>query len=374
MAWTAYFDAIHQEMMALMTEPGWATQTTITSRLTTIRNELLGIKTSLKGTDSELETLLTQLEAARVAAVAANEGRYELLIGSEAEVMSYPELADHMLTIHYASVGTGYETLITEQDSRDTAIAELFNDASDDIEEWHDEYDTSETWSTLATDQGTRDSTAAGEFLTAWALLEELFDDLGEQAKADVGDTYRARRAELVQSMSDRGIYGTSVAASLELGIASAEASEGRRIDEAITAAKIQAYQPFLMAMSQSKQQGSQNQLAIAMQSAGTAEERTARLVESLKQMLLGQIQTKQNASQNQLAIGSEQLKAIMEIAGRMERLYQLAPAVVQSREDVAPNLDTIVNVTAMLGKGAAAKTSIPQMQSLMSLVQAEAR
>ena len=296
MAWTAYFDAIHQEMMGLMTEPSWATNTTITNRLTTIRNELLGIKTSLKGTDTELETLLTQLEAARVAAVDANEHRYDMLIGSEAEVMSYTEMADHMLTVHYATVTTGYGTLVTAQDVRDDAVV--------------------------------------AKAVEIWTLLEEEFDELGDQAKADVADTYRSRRAELIQSMSDTGRYNTTISDSMTLNLAQMEANEVRRIEEQISGMRIQVRQAIL----------------------------------SLE------LQTMQNASQNQLALGSEQLKAVMEIAGRMERLYQLAPSVVQAREDIAQSLMDIVNVTSMLVKGSAAKTAMPAMQSLMRLVQSEAQ
>lgn len=385
------------------------------------------------------------------------------------EPMSYPQIAKHMLDEYFTTLVDDHGDLQTDQETRDELVAdahgsvwtsldarittvsamktdqaarddeiiELYDEALESLDTriedvavlqdnqitrdgavvnsfeqvWTDVDSRITTVSSVQADQAARDAEVATSYATIWQELEELFDDLGEQAKADVEDTFRTRRAELVQSMSERGIYGTSIAASFEVNLASAEAAEVKRIDEAINAAKIQAYQPVLMTQASVKQQGSQNQMSIEMALAGMQVEAMKQILltaagderqgaqnalgieqmlavaklDALRTMLLSSLQEQRQGAQNQMTI--EQFLAALQVDGMrttllaeagdkrqgaqnvmqlglatlqwkssvaamMSQLYQLAPGVIERRTDLAPTLADIANIVINAGRG----------------------
>lgn len=176
MAWTSYHDALMQEQIALMTEPQWYSQPTITDRLTQIRNELntaqqtIGQMPTLDPVTGELlrdgggniiyETpeegisgLFSQMQQAQIQGNAANEGRYQQLL-------------------------TGY---------------------------------------------GDRQSDILGRL-----------DNYGAQQKIDVGQRYDQARASADQDLTNRGLGNTTVRSTRRQGLGQAETQDLARLNESL--------------------------------------------------------------------------------------------------------------------------------------------
>lgn len=223
--------------------------TTVQSRISAIQTELSNAANDDQ--QDELEELLKQFQAAMDEAKQANESRYDLLTrsaGSEIaaeSVMSYPELAKHMLDSYFIDITERYESLESDQSARDDEI----------VGKWSEIYDE----------------------------IEQKIDEAGRQAARDISLTYSSRLSQAESELTARGIHSTTIRAALLKGFASAESADMQRLHESILERKTQVLRDTLFSTVQSMSQKSQNQLQLGLSERQWRAESARRLEELYK-------------------------------------------------------------------------------------------
>jgi hypothetical protein len=301
-SWTPYHDSLAAELASLTSQYGWQDSTDISARVVVIRNELAAVSGTINtGTrQSELKDMIDEFQAAKDEATEANEFRYDQLLANASGTgetptspMSYPQLAQHMLDEYFTTLSGDHED--------------------------------------LQADQGTRDDGVSADYHIVWNLLDQKFQEVGDQAKEDIGNVFTVQRAELEQTLTDRGIYNSSVAVSLAAGLANAEAAELRRLEESLGAAQIQVYQAVLMTM-----QGD-----------------------------------KRLAAQNQMQLGMALLQWKAQMSAWLSELYKLAPGIIERRTDIGPTLADIANLVINVGRGQGTQELLGQFAPAQFIQQA---
>ncbi|TXH51844.1 MAG: hypothetical protein E6Q97_17340 [Desulfurellales bacterium] len=247
MAWTPYHDALMSESIGLMSEPNWYSQPAITNRLSTIRTELASAGASLNATqDQKLAQLLTDFENAYTAGKQANESRY-------AELKSGYAARNADINNQFAGITAGYQ-------QREADLLPLLN-------------------------------------------------NMGAQARADIGQQFTQARSQAEQDLTSRGLGNTTVRSSVLGGLTSQQADSLARHDEAMRQAQF----------------GYRSQL-----------------------------------SGDTLGARTQQATMAAQLSG--EPL-----GVIERRTDTAPGLSDIANLVATMGRGSASNSLLPAMVPQMT-------
>lgn len=173
--WTTGTDAALSEMMALMTEPNWTTDSAILGRVQALQQVIDDARVgSAQAYDTQVNDLLTQYETAYNAANTANETRYQDLLSG------YQNISDTQLgstsPYSYGSIYQGYQN--REQD------------------------------------------------------LSAMFNQYGQQAATDISNVYDQQAASAEQDLTSRGLGNTTIQSSVSQGLASSEAQDLSRLQE----------------------------------------------------------------------------------------------------------------------------------------------
>lgn len=200
MAWTQYHDSLMQEAIALMTEPQWFSQPSITDRLTAIRNELQTAGQSLNvQQDQRIQTLLKQFEDAYTAGKTANETRYGDLTSGYSQRAT--DLLGTTKPYSYGSLPGRYDSLAQQQQ----------------------------------TDLGN----VVGGYQSRQTQLQGLLDQLGGQSRADLQQRYTQQRAQAENDLIGRGLGNTTIRSGVMSGINTRENQDIARFDEGLRREKL---------------------------------------------------------------------------------------------------------------------------------------
>ena len=397
MAWTSEHEWLMQEYVALVTEPAWYDQPTITARLTVIRNELADAGDTLDPEES-INELISEFENARQESDESIEHRYLQLIDEACGtvdstlVMSYPQIAKHMKDTYWTPLTTEHTTLQTDQLSRDEDVSDGWESIWTELQsrftelgEQADE-DTTDTpiaqhmvkshWNVLANDfetlqseQEDRDEETADQWTAIWTELQSRFNELNDQAEDDINDAYDNRISALSQSMIDRGVYNSSLLDSHKAGIETQRANELRRLEESVSRQEIESYASITAQRVQQLGVQAANQMQLKL---GELDLRT-RAAQELQQLFVGNLQSRLAISQaehqtyvqtmsqrmqslsakaaNQMQLKLQEVAHRSQAAMELQKIFAATLDAVQARTDIAPSLSDVANLTMQLGR-----------------------
>lgn len=322
MAWTAYHDALLNEMAVLMSDLDWTDDPTITRRLygqsgdssNPTPDSIIGqlqstgadagripvfetdesgkptgkIKRNPDGTpvwqsaDEGIASLLEQFETARVQGNAANEQRYNQL------QQGYQDRTANIL----GGLTRDAEGNITGGFPTYSNLVQAYGGAMDRI-----------AGADGTTGYGKREADVLEEYNAYWQDPEKF----GGQARQDIKNQYAQSAANIEQSLQQRGLGNSTIRSSAMLGNTSRQAQDLGRFDQ-----------------------------DLAMQ--------RANLVGDLRGASLG---AQQQSAQGQAALGQQQLQAAA-------NLTQEPLGVIERRTDTVPSLADVANLATGFGRSQA--------------------
>jgi hypothetical protein len=358
MAWTPYQDALVQEMIALMTEPNWYSQSTITTRLKSIQDQLSQSQTG-NDYETKVNDLLSQFNAAKTSATQANEQRYAQLTGGQ-NVNDANSAASKMLGGYYkpiesaaAKVGTDYGNayygaggIQSGWNSRQTQGTQAANQATFGSNDGRGTGGYVGALGGIATGYGNREN----------ALKGIIGDNYGQSFLNDVQSKYAAERGKMSSDMANRGLANSTVMSSMNAGLTSREARDRASVQDQIAKTKFDA----LSGLTAQTLQG-QNQAA---QDAYNARMNAMQANAGLWSDTLG---ANTQAAGQVASLGQVPLQYQAQTANTANQYLQGLFGTIQNREDVAPSLSDIANLTMQLGRGSANTFALPSLAALSS-------
>lgn len=357
MAWTTYHDSLVQEAIALMTEPEWYSQTSITDRLEVIRSELLSAGDSLEEAYN-LDALISEYDTARNQAADANEARYRTAIDNagstvdETTVMSYPQIARHMSLAHWSPITDSFGEFLEEQRSRSQVVFDQWTTIKTTFDT--DLKEVQSSYSAFADSQDNEYQGIVDNWNTVWTSLQERLAALSEQSRADIQDAHDAERSKLLQGLIDRGLYNSTLYNALVAGSTRARAAELKRLDEGLTDRELGLYTNVLNAQVDAMVRRVQAVAQARLAEIGLEGDRA----KSRRDALAAQAQVLSELAKEQMQIELGKIAHRFQSAAQLQSVYEKTLDVVIARNDVAPSLADLVNLTLQAGRGAG--TTLP--------------
>lgn len=266
--------------------------------------------------DARLTALLQQFQAAYDASNAANEARYQQLL------TGYQDIAN-TFGAETGQLRGQYGTLAGTQAADLARVGGQYGAA--------------------ATQLGTDLGGVTKGYADRQAALGGMFTGLGERARQDVTQQYDKQRAGLEQDLIGRGLGNTTIRNALAAGIGTQEAADMARLNEQLRREQI-GYQSQwgADALRAQEQQAAQN-YAAALQGAQFGERQAG---EGYQAGLAG------------LQFGERGAMAAADLgAGRL--------GAIERREDTAPTLADVANISLQIGKSAAERNVLPIAQQI---------
>lgn len=289
--WSAYHDSLVEQLQSIQDRYGWQDDAALVARVDAIQAELLAAGSTL--VNSPLSAMLDDFDRAYEESKQSNLERYEQLIAEASTtslpspyvVMSYPQLALHLDSAHFEPIVTDLETLVQEQ---------------------------------LTVDQEVLDALPSD-----YETISEEIDRIGDRAREDIAEAYRAKLSEAMQGLVDTGMYNSILGAAATSGMAQAEANDLARLNDEIGKMKVQVLSANMSLRAQERRTQANNRLS---SSRATMDWRVDR-------------------------------------AKTLATIYQMGAAIVEGRTDVGPALSDIANLTMNIGRGQGAQQMLGAFQ-----------
>lgn len=351
--WTLYHDALVKEMTALMSRSGWQSDAAILARLDKIKVELQAAAETVQF--SPLSQLLAEFQLAMDDTNDANEDRYYQLVKSVVntgetdpnELMSYPEIARHMLTGYFSPLTTAFAADASVQKESDSAIADAVSQVNVYIQEvafpeilFEHENDGSNVLAKHSDLSQTVNDQMFPEFEEyVLGLDQEIVDAFDE-----VNETAQEMLTALGRTPDPIGMKKVDLYLAVQTG----------KIAEMVR--KSQDAKEIRIRRIESLHASQVAQIVETVRQADVKRELlTSRLAayQEFEKLLFADM-ARATANQTESATRARIWDA--EKSRRLAELYQVALGVVERRTDAGPTLADIANLTMNVGRGQAAQ------------------